>query len=159
MTYVNYACQKLWFCEDEELTMPQTGYNGNLKLNGYYYHEKDAGYRIYILYNNGVVVNWNSTESTLSEIETTYLLSKGYKSVKTKWGLFRITNSTIAIQSWRISQCKRPVVEFRGDILTDTSFNIKTYIDENDETNVIDESTYYFKEFSPKPDSTNDFIN
>lgn len=101
--------------------------------------------------------------STLSEIENTFLLSESSQehtqSSKTDWGLFGVTSSTITIQGWRISRCKRPVVEFRGEVLTDTSFNITTYIDENDESNTVNENTYYFKQFSPKPDSTNDFIN
>lgn len=157
------SCDKLWFCEDEKLTMPQTEYNGSLKINGYYYNKYDSGYELYIFYNNGVVTHGRYTGNSLSEIENTFLLDEDSQeftqSSKTKWGLFRITNSTITIQGWRISRCKRPVVEFRGEILTDTSLNINTYIDENDETHTLDESIYYFKSLSPKPDSTNDFIN
>ncbi|MEX0595809.1 MAG: hypothetical protein WD512_04845, partial [Candidatus Paceibacterota bacterium] len=147
LIFTNTACQKLWFCDDEELTMVQTEYNGALKLHGYYYYKKDVGYEMYILYKNGIVINERFSENSLSEIENTYLLNEGYQelqhSTKTTWGLFRITNSTIAAQSWRTSQCKRPVVEYRGEVLTDTSFNINTYIDENGETNTIDESIYY----------------
>lgn len=157
------SCDKLWFCDDEELTMVKTDYNGALKINGYYYNKLDTGYELYILYKNGIVINNRYTANSLSEIENTFLLNESShehtQSSKTSWGLFRVTNSTITKQGWRISRCKRPVVEYRGEVLTDTSFNIKTYVDENGETNTIDESTYYFKAFSPKPDSTNDYIN
>ena len=67
-------------------------------------------------------------------------------------------NSSIAVQGWMNQQCERPVGEYRGQVLSDTSFNLTHYVDKGDLI-AMDEITYYFKAFSPKPDSTNDYIN
>ncbi len=88
-----------------------------------------------------------------------------YASVSAKykydWGVFQIDGTQIKYEKWVASEGPFSAFTYEGVILNDTTFVInKGYrmmdIDKKAPTEVNWE--YHFKEFSPKPDSTNRFI-
>ncbi len=83
------------------------------------------------------------------------------KDSKTRWGVFIIEGAIIKIESWTPSEIKLAYV-YEGIILNDTTFHIKeSYrIRKGNKTDVrIKDVIYHYKQFSPKPDSTNVFVN
>lgn len=51
-----------------------------------------------------------------------------------------------------------PVYTKRGSILNDSTFVIKTVSEFDRKKTLPENTTYHFRQFSPKPDSTNKFI-
>ena len=76
-----------------------------------------------------------------------------YKDIKQKWGIFKIEGNKIRIENWGYGELARPVTVSEGSILNDTTYK-KIKIN-NSNANL----TYHYKQFSPKPDSTNVFID
>lgn len=79
---------------------------------------------------------------------------------KLYWGLFNINTTIIRIEKWYPSSGSgMPVYLHEGEIINDTTFRITRSVrqktGEEKELNEI----YHFKEFFPKPDSTNSFID
>jgi len=79
------------------------------------------------------------------------------KSIKTYWFIFQIENSIITIQGWENNTGSGShVLTKYGKILNDTTFVLNQEI-VDDKSKKINEK-YEFREFSPKPDSTNVYI-
>jgi hypothetical protein len=143
--------------EDDELTLPREDYTGNqLRLDGIYYHERfDSDITKYALYNNGILKSLGT--SSKEDIFTNFLDG----SSRWEWGLFLIEDSTITIERLHVNSGGfYEAYTRKGVILNDTTFHIlESYRTneeaERDEKNVI----YHFAPFSPKPDSTNSFID
>jgi len=145
---------------DDKLNFLQQDFNGNqLRLDGYYYTEMENSegiiYSRYAFYKNGIVRDLGSTKN-LNQVN---FLNGNYKF---DWGLFIIENEHIKFERW-YSNSTGPYLAYvrAGKILNDTTFHItETYRllnEEKTEFRLIDE-IYHFKQFSPKPDSTNNFI-
>jgi hypothetical protein len=149
---------------DEKLSMQRTDYRGNeLKTGGYYFREDKTSSRvvIYFLYNNGVLLYGGTP--IISEIEkreqefTNGEWEHSRKNDKAAWGIFRIDGKKIIIQGWGDSGGGgMPVVTKYGDIVNDSTFVLTKSI-VYDKESFMNE-VYHFKQFSPKPDSTNVYI-
>ncbi len=163
-----FSCKKDQ--QDEELHLQQTPYFGDeLRIDGFYYWTFNNGNstRVFVLFSNGVIQGGTSysgkdwEDKLISDI-----LSGDYhaSSIKRKyeWGLFEIEDSLIRYEMWFPSP-PGPMVSAasEGTILNDTTFHLqRSFRFENGKRVNISErdELFHFRQFSPKPDSTNPFI-
>lgn len=155
---------------DDELFIERKPYLGNeLKIDGYYYQEsEDLIYARYFFYKNGILLQGGGGGSSIEQIiEKDEMIKNGtyyntVKNSKLSWGVFEIEGTTIRFEHWYPSSGGPLKAYVRaGTIINDTTFRItqsyrmqsgtKTEMNSKDEL-------YYFKELSPKPDSTNVFV-
>jgi hypothetical protein len=151
----------------DPLSISKTDYHGNqLRIDGYYYkvfEGKIIG--ITFFYRDGVVLDCGGSKEDFAKadehISTQFLINEVHKGRKTGWGLFIIDNNTITYEQWHYGHTPYKSRMRIGDIVNDSMFVINEYYLMKDgkkaEFKEINE-TYYFREFSPKPDSTNTFI-
>lgn len=145
-------------CNDmplEPLTMQRMDNNTSLlKLDGYYFFEWDSdveAIKILFLYQNGVLLNGLSPDlSSLPEVEERFksgaYVDEFASQNASAWGIYKLEDDRITIEQWVSgNQCCETVIR-SGVILNDSSF-------------IINNEQFTFKPFSPKPDSTNVFIN
>lgn len=153
------------FCSiDEPLRNTREDYlNDNIRIDGFYYAYSEGQIRkIYFLYRNGVYfsVAGDGQERTKPEEVKTLLTEehlKGHQTEKTLWGIFIIKGNDILFESWSQIHGDRYSVIESGDILNDTTFTI-TKRDDNLSGISSSNYTFHFYPYSPKPDSTNNFI-
>jgi hypothetical protein len=114
------SCKKLRLCKDGEFTFSRQEDNSNeLKLSGYYYtvsEEYPKAASIMLLFRNGVSVN--SFGATLDEVQDGIVdlsIGENFKNLKSGWGIYKIENGSIEIQSWQTIQhpCK-PIAREKG---------------------------------------------
>ncbi len=161
------CCSKIFQKEEDFLTISKTSYTGNeLKLNGCYYQKWDNNQKfgnVIFLYNNGVVFQKGGSgelkdlNNYLSEIQE----NKFYYSKKGFWGLFIVEENKIICERWVGTEAGYLVYQEEGNIINDTTFmmTLSSRINKGVKTNTHKiERIYYFHEYSPKPDSTNNFI-
>lgn len=159
------SCEKVG--KDDKLTLDKQDYTGNqLRIDGYYY-EKFEGkyYSLYFFYEDGTVLYGDGgfTEKEFIEHEkqfTNEVWLNGVKNYKAYWGVFNINNDSIAFERWYPSSGGPfPAYLRTGKILNDTTFVItKSVRSKNGKEEQQLNEVYHFKEFSPKPDSTNNFV-
>ncbi len=153
-------------CDDEELTLTRMDYVGNeLRVDGYYYYEFESDVprvAIYFLYKNGIVIDGGSPAvSQISEREQQYESGEYYdliKSSKDNWGVFKVVGNEIDIERWYPGDPPLKVFLNTGEIINDTSFRITSFSNPDGSDPEARDELYRFKAFSPKPDSTNVFI-
>lgn len=150
--------------EDDTLTLIKKKYTENqIRTDGYYSCKFGNIYRIYFLYRDctifsgGDVFEYNLQYQEQKYIDGSFFESK--KNNKLYWGIYNIESSNIKLEKWYPSSGGgMPVYLHTGTILNDTTFvitkSVRTKTGEEKELN----ETYHFKQFSPKPDSTNTFI-
>jgi len=175
-------------CEGfEPLPFQRENYIGNnLKTDGYYYFfsnkndETNDGtkyYEAFMLFRNGVYVLVTSGSYSI-KLDSISRLKQVDKDVKNRvdkqnnfinlnpnWGIFKINGQSIQIKRWLSGNGQDyPIQTLKGTIINDSTINIFQKIgDESSSKNskkktyIVDE-TYHFRQFSPKPDSTNKFI-
>lgn len=157
------SCEK----DREELSLLKTAYSGNeLRIDGYYYSNPtpadDIG--VAVFYRDGVCINVYTRvedQDTLSFIENDILLNpsiiSNFMSTPTNIGVYQINAPSIVFETW---EAGRDIITFSnyGWILNDTTFLITKQVNNNTGTATYDNLTYHFRQFSPKPDSTNAFI-
>lgn len=160
------GCEKLF--KDDVLSIPQTSYQGNqLRIDGYYYKSNpNSSYVVYIFYRNGTILSAGSfMNSNLSDIETT-LQDPSWISAKDdykfNYGRFLIDGDSIQFERWYPGSPPLPAYVRVGNILNDTTFVVKEVYRMKNGEKTEEESgrneIYHFKQFSPKPDSTNQFV-
>ncbi len=150
-------------CKDEELLLSKTPYTGNeLRIDGYYYYIQDEPYGVSVkfLYRNGIELTSyfiNSSDFYIADKEL--LTQYNYlKEDKSRWGVFEINNHTIQFSAWSTSVGGGlPTYITLGVIDNDTTFRITKSIN-SDGTQFETNKIYHFRQFSSKPDSTNNFI-
>lgn len=156
-------------CEKElhKLSMTKAPYTGTeLRIDGYYYSNLVFTDRIgiAIFYRDGVCINtWVKpvNQDTLSYIENEILLNSAFinkiKSIPTHIGVFQIKTKSIEFETW---EAGRDIITFShyGEILNDTTFLITKQVNNDSGKSYSEKLTYRFRQFSPKPDSTNNFI-
>jgi hypothetical protein len=117
----------------------------------------------YILYRNGIILgDVGAPIGKISEMEEWF--RNGFyvnNSKKYYWGVFQINGYKIKYEKWVPINEPFPAVTYEGVILNDTTFVINKYyrmkdIDKKAPTEV--NRVYHFKQFNPRPDSTNRFI-
>ena len=153
--------------EDDELSIKRRDYTGNeLRIDGYYYR---IGYKkeinsVIFFYKNGIILDIggveNSHEEMKQHITKNYLKDDFVKRNKTSWGVFKIENNDINYEQWYAGDRPHKAYIMFGVILNDTTFHIKESWRSGKKEDEIykEDRIYHFKQFSPKPDSTNSFI-
>ena len=168
-----FGCYKRDESLDDKLTLKRVGYNGNeLRIDGYYRHyvyvgkEPSPRYVIpYILYRNGIIFGEDGASiDRIVEMEEqfrngTYAIRAAER--KWQWGVFQINGNQIKYEKWAPGETPFYAFTYEGMILNDTTFVINKYYRMRDVQNKAQTEVYWeyhFKQFSPKPDSTNRFI-
>ena len=159
-------CRKDGPLKDDELSIKRMPYTGDtIRIDGYYYITLDNYLTVYFLYRDGTIL-YGSTfpESELNEHEKEYNTSEWQsivKQAKDYWGVLKIENNTIQFERWYPSDPPLKSYVRAGTILNDTTFIItESYRMQDSKKTEVDSKneTYYFKQFTPKPDSTNSFV-
>lgn len=150
-----------------ELSMNRTPYTSNeLRIDGYYYSSltsaNDIG--VAVFYRNGVCIHVYTRidgQDTLRFVENNILLNESlinrFMNTPTSIGVFQINGESIVFETW---EAGRDIITFSsyGEILNDTTFLITKQINNDSGKSTTMNLTFRFKQFSPKPDSTNTFI-
>lgn len=158
-----FSCDSSLF-EDGNMTFTKTEYQGHqLKINGYFFNKSkyDDTYSVFFLFHNGIAIR-PLGDYTLSEFEDDLYSGKYIeqrKKIKHAWGLFQISNDTIKIEflSSYGEMSAYPVTKI-GKILNDSTIHFVKYMRSNGDYPEVNNDTFHLKVFSPKPDSTNQWI-
>lgn len=163
--FVQQGCRKLGLCEDGEFNFPrQENTSNKIRLNGYYYGDLTGNNpstpSVYLLYKDGISYSGLGTYN-INEIEDNSLvlsITDDKRNSKSGWGIYKIENNSIEIQNWSFSTGCKPITILEGEILNDTTIRISFWKNSNSDKQHIVNSIFLFHEYSPKPDSTNNFI-
>ena len=146
----------LYSCKDEKNSFQKIPYTGDeLRTNGYYFTHYQTLGRDYTIVNfffrDGTLLSAGSFESLNFNVVEQKLVER-YELIKKNkigWGVFQIIEDKIISESWTTNSGGGglPVYKWSAKIVNDTTFL------RNDSN-----QTWHFKQFSPKPDSTNRFI-
>ena len=155
------------FKDDDFRLLPLTPYIGNqLRIDGYYYRVADGSnfkegsiYSTFLFYENGITLNSGGVENNLEAMDEYIKRCTDYHFQKSKigWGVFVIEDNTIKIEYWYPGPPHHFYMR-EGVILNDTTFHITKSYRSNGKEQKIKDEIYHFRQFSPKPDSTNVFI-
>ena len=157
------SCNK-W--ENEKMTLVRQPYNSNeLRLDGYYYDMEDGKIcSTYFFYRNGIL-HYGIASDTLDNDLVKYdawfaseYYSEHLRSGRRRWGVFEIHDDSIVFERWGILEGGDPVLRFSGRILNDTTFIITKCENPHSGDVCQEQDLFHFRQFSPKPDSTNMFI-
>ena len=158
--------------ELEEMYLTRIEYLSDiLRIDGYYYDKEADTKRIklrYLFYKNGVSYydSDSSYYDSFTELEE-YIKSSNKSNIFQKyafgWGIFNVMDSTILIEEYFQSALNKKLTAiFSGKILNDTTFtlNERYKLDQNGDKYDLYEfdATYHFRQYSSKPDSTNNYI-
>ncbi|MGB7568395.1 MAG: hypothetical protein WBM07_11070 [Chitinivibrionales bacterium] len=150
---------------DDSLTLSKRPYTGNeLRTDGFYYQlDPDGNLNVFFLFRNGILLYGGSIpENDLPQQEESYSNGSYYQSAsqyKICWGVFQIDSNRIQYESWNPSSGgPLPAYKSSGNILNDTTFEITNSERVNGTEQTSGDWIYYFKQFSPKPDSVTQFI-
>ena len=161
------ACKKVGLCKDENLTLNKVEFIGiQLRIDGFYYgrptedYQGLLSYELFVFYQNGIMMLPGNVEYKKMEEYIVMISKPGTIEAKYDWGLFNIADKKISIEHWLPAQCGYPAVLRTGEILNDTTFilNKMERRDSQGTTQKDITQTFLFRQFSPKPDSTNNFI-
>jgi|BioPla2DNA2_1021312.scaffolds.fasta_scaffold01984_2 hypothetical protein len=155
-------------CEEpviyKDFILKKIPYIGNeLRMDGYYYRYLDCESNNYIaaccFYRNGIVLHMGGGALSLKEADE-YVKQFMERDVnsnyeRSNWGLFVVDNQTIKFELYYPQEYfTKWTGIMEGVILNDTTFRITSFYDlSNDERYTVND-TFYFRQFSPKPDST-----
>lgn len=161
------SCEKMNTCKDKELTIKRAEYSGQeLRMDGFYFGNPNVDsqgrnlYELFVFYKNGIVMLPGTVELNKMEEYIITITNSNQQNTKFVWGLFVINNKEISLEHWVAAQCGYPAVLRSGEILNDTTFVLRKMVrngSQGTEETVINEE-FNFRQFSPKPDSTNNFI-
>ena len=163
------GCEKLSE-PDDELSLEKRPYQGDeFRLDGYYYIQASFNSEFgdaYFFYRDGVCLHiggWSETLEELDDYVTAVAFeSNRYQSRISNWGVFQVEGQTLKFERWYpTSSGGFPAFVNEGTILNDSTFHITNFYNLEGGRRTEVESRdkfYYFRAFSPKPDSTNQFI-
>jgi len=149
---------------DDKLSLEKIDYNGNeLRIDGYFICLH--GFAPYFLYRNGIIMGGTGEKNNDISIMEEWFRNGSYathaQKYKYDWGIFQISGNQIKYEKWAPVQGPLLAATYEGVILNDTTFVInKSYRVQDAGKKAPSELhwEYHFKQFSPKPDSTNRFI-
>jgi len=151
-------------CKDEDLMIERIPYSGNeLRIDGYYYrHPNPDNTKVLFFYRNGVMINilryFPTTDLTVVDKNLPDRYAE-LKNDKLSFQVFIIKGSTIQYSGWGTSTGSgRPSFKSIGTIENDTTFRIIKTINSRKGQEFEKNDVYHFRQFSLKPDSTNNFI-
>ena len=159
--FVFISCKK----NDEKFNIGKRNYSGTeLKTNGYYYHLSSGPLKVYnfkFLYRNGIILGGASYEEYKVENALQDFANGNYsnsvKNDNTAWGVFQINSNKIEYE-FHTPPAPSGISLSSGIILNDTTFEITQNSLQDGSKKISVDEIYHFKKFSPKPDSTNNFI-
>lgn len=157
---------------DDELSLKKESFNGNqLRLDGFYYREKldqkynSTSYDFYYLYKDGTLFYVSSKDFNYYKREDFNL--NGFQKENYNWGVFQVKEDSIVFEKWTAGEVSK-VLLYSGRVLNDTTFMINEGYGSNERKKIKEirakniekkhETYYHFKQYSPKPDSTNRFV-
>jgi hypothetical protein len=149
---------------DDMMTLQKQFYYGNeLRTDGYYYRYDNNTYITpWCFYRDGCLLVISGRRSDLQEADDhiiqVYIRNFNYKQSQHHWGIFHINNNNIVMQHYRGDNYRTIVKVEEGHILNDTTFQITIRYRVNGEDRENINEIYHFRQFSPKPDSTNQWI-
>ena len=155
-----YSCD----CSDEEFSIVRKPYLGNeIKTNGYFYSydSTSKSTSIKLFYRNGVVLSggrYLSQDLNIIESE----ISSYFETIrndKNSWSPFEVKNNTLIIETYYDNppSCRLLTQRMSYEIQNDTTI-VWRKTDHPGYKDKIYHTVWYFKEYSPKPDSTNVFV-
>ena len=145
---------------NDELSLDRRPYLGNeLRMDGYYYDSGPTSegerYIAYFFYRDGVV-RYGGSSVGRDELERKVHL---YGDRRYDWGVFHIDGDQIEFEKWYPGDGPySPAYVRSGHILNDTTFTITSSRRSNGEDADQKNEVFHFRAFSPKPDSSNVFI-
>lgn len=161
-------------CKDQQLTIKKNSVEQNrstIKLEGFYWtkatdiNQIDWWYDTFFLYENSVLIygggieNYHKKSVSFSEFVKRNRDTAFKQKIKSSWGIYMIDENRIEFEKWEPSSGgPMKTVIRRGHILNDTTFVITERFNHYDGKTYHVQDTFRFREFSPKPDSTNRFI-
>jgi hypothetical protein len=149
-------------CKDEDLLLAKTPYLGNeLKIDGYYYNQFTPDkFTVFFFYRNGVMISYVSFSTDLNQVEDKIpSIYEEIKDNKLCWGVFEISGTKFQCSLWSTSVGGGlPAYKNIGIIENDSTFRFTNTGIDRDGNNFEENETHHFRQFSPKPDSTNNFI-
>jgi hypothetical protein len=146
-----------------ELALSKKAYNGNeLKIDGGYYYAPDgANYHVYFLFRNGILLLVGSMPANdFASLDSKILAitSEGsYSKTRIGWGVFNIALKQLSMEEWTTREPPIPTLKYDATILNDSTFNIYKGTPSGGKSSDLN-LTFHFRSFTPKPDSTNNFI-
>jgi hypothetical protein len=147
------SCKKLGLCKDATLSINKSTISTSLRMDGYYYglpqydNFYDTVYSVIFLFHNGVFLqsSFSGGLEKINEFEDRINNGLAERHIKSYWGIYKIQNDSILVQGWVPSMsCFKSYSSY--------------YLMLDDSTLFYRSDTMLFKQFFPKPDSTNDFI-
>ena len=155
--------------KDDELTMARQPYNGNeLRLDGYYYeinpHTNGIGEAL-LLYRDGTMLlcGGSGENSDPFGYMDNLLASPDFiehaKQHAFYWGVFQINDRAIRYERWYQGDGGLPVGRSEGNITNDPPFVINKITMLNTGNETAENIVFHFRHYTPKPDSTNQFIH
>jgi hypothetical protein len=145
--------------------MQKTPYTGDkLRIDGYYYSNPyyENQVSIAVFYRDGFCIHTriiSKSGDILSDIENEILLNNKYiselKNDPCHIGVFHVINPYIEFEVW---EYRSWTFTYFGEIVNDTTFIINKWVNNRTKETSSENLTYRFKQFSPKPDSTNVWI-
>lgn len=167
LNLMNSSCSKQFFPDDDVLSNSRKDYTGdNLKTEGYFYRINHEGkiFDGYFFYRNGIILSLGGLSYSQigfdMYIETEVLNGDMSSRIKSAWGVFNIEDDNLLFERWHPGRPFKTYCRI-GKILNDTTFHItESYRMQNGQKTEIRErdEIYHFRQFSPKPDSTNSFV-
>ena len=142
-------------CEPNlEFEHDKTPFFGNeLRINGYYYYDKEDYANIIFFYRNGTV--YQTYQPKLENENNRQKIDMNNIHARWGWGRFNITDTNIGYEYWGTSGCYAFVGQYIGTIDNDSTYTI-TRLREQKYNNSFKKvsQTYRFRVFENKPDST-----
>jgi len=156
-------------CKHDELGLSKKDYLGNaLRLDGYYISNFNGDINsktTYFFYRDGIAINGSEFNEpvTLMEIDNVFSQSEftnDKSNSRIGLGVFEINGTEIKHETWEAgSGCAKQTVIYSGTILNDSTYVMTTFFNNYSNGTTALQDTFRFREFSPKPDSTNTFVN
>ncbi len=156
------SCKKAY--EDDKLRIVREDFNGDqLRIDGYYYIDYGTHIEMHFLYRNGVYLAGDLVAKSGLEQKEQEIRSGSWgevvKGSKFRWGVFTVRGNEITYECWvPVSQGGFPTFTWKGDIQNETTFVMTSKRKSGNRNAETINEVYHFKQFSPKPDSTNNFV-
>lgn len=145
-----------------ELSFNRIDYlSNNLRIDGYYYRKFNSEYYPIFFYENGIVYKMGifSEVNNIEELDNQIrknISMYGTTQVPFFWGVFKVEGNSIEINHWLTGTGSTyPAKLVKGKITDPMNLELNWGEDILNNTEL---NYWKFREFSPKPDSTNRFI-
>lgn len=149
----------------KKLSLNKESYTGNkMRTDGYYYMNfgNPGKVDIHFFYGNGIAIYCeNPFAKEFESHEEKFWDGSYYNLIRDKkyyWGVFIVEDSVVKYELWNPSNPPYRAYLHTGKIVNDTTLQIPYSVRLNGEDGNAVDWTLHFKQFIPKPDSTNSFI-